>query len=165
MNTTLFPMLARFNAWANDALYHSCAGLPDAARKADKGAFFGSIHNTLNHLLVVDRSWIGRIEGTDPGIESLDQILHDDFEALRAARAQEDARLISFVEGLDDRRLDETVHYRMMNGEAGATRCALILITLFNHQTHHRGQVHTLLTQAGVEAPALDISMFPGHDA
>ena len=157
------PMLARFNAWANEQIYDACATLTDADRKADRGAFFGSIHNTLNHLLVVDRGWFGRLEGVDRGIRSLDQILYDDFDALRAARREEDQHLIELVDSLDDTRLAEVIHYRLISGEEGATRCDLMLITVFNHQTHHRGQIHNMLSQAGVKTPEMDIIQFPGH--
>ena len=151
------PLLARFNAWVNGRLYGAVARLSDADYRRDRGAFFGSIHATLNHLLVVDRLWLGRIEGTDPGIRSLDQILYDDFGELRAARRAEDARIVAFVDGLDAAALRRTVSYRTMAGDPGATRADLILLTLFNHQTHHRGQVHAMLTQAGVVPPPLDI--------
>ncbi len=84
-------LMARFNAWANDRLYGCVAGISEAACREDRRAYFGSIHNTLNHLLVVDRLWTCRLKETDHGIESLDQILYGDFESLRAARKTEDA--------------------------------------------------------------------------
>lgn len=159
---TLFPMLARFNAWANERLYASCAELADAERKRDRKAFFGSIHHTLNHLLVVDRLWLGRIEGVDSGIESLDQVLYDDFEALRQARRREDARIVAVVDGIPEARLPRKIAYRRMSAAKDLQEKPLeiLLITLFNHQTHHRGQVHTMLTQAGIDPPALDIINF-----
>lgn len=159
---TLFPMLARFNAWANERLYGSCAELDDGERKRDRKAFFGSIHHTLNHLLVVDRLWLGRIEGVDSGIVSLDQVLYDDFEALRQARRREDARIVAVVDGIPETRLPQKIAYRRMSAARDLQEKPLeiLLITLFNHQTHHRGQIHTLLTQAGIDPPALDIINF-----
>lgn len=159
---TLFPMLARFNAWANERLYASCAELADAERKRERKAFFGSIHHTLNHLLVVDRLWLGRIEGMDSGIESLDQVLYDDFEALRQARRREDARIVAVVDGIPESRLQQKIAYRRMSAAKDRQEKSLeiLLITLFNHQTHHRGQVHNMLSQAGIEPPALDIINF-----
>ena len=77
-------LMARFNGWANDKLYDSVAFLSDGGYRADRKVFFGSLHNTLNHLLVVDRMWARRIEGKAHGIGALDQILHDDFAGLRA---------------------------------------------------------------------------------
>ena len=163
-----FPLLARFNAWANGRLYGTVAGLSDGDYRRDRGAFFGSIHNTLNHLLVVDRLWIGRIEGSEHGVRALDQILYEDFDSLRAARRAEDGRIVRFVDGLDADALCRVVSYRTMAGMPGETRADLILVTLFNHQTHHRGQVHTMLTQAGVVPPPLDVLDFlndPGAGA
>jgi len=154
-------VMARFNAWVNRRVYDTVAALSDANYRQDRGAFFGSIHNTLNHLLVVDLLWIGRIQGRDRGVRALDQILHDDFAALRAAREAEDATLIALVDGLSTDELRAPVSYRRMLGDGPQeTRRDYMLITLFNHQTHHRGQVHCMLTQAGVTPPALDVIFF-----
>ena len=156
-----FALMARFNGWANDRLYETVSRVPDADYRRDCGAFFGSIHRTLNHLLVVDRLWTGRIEGIDRGIRSLDQILYEDFESLRRARRDEDARLVALVGRLSPERLASPVVYRRIIGEGlEETRTDHILLTLFNHQTHHRGQVHVLLTQSGVTPPPLDVIFF-----
>jgi uncharacterized damage-inducible protein DinB len=155
------PLMARFNAWVNGRLYDSVALLPDDAYRAQRGAYFGSIHRTLNHLLVVGRLWTRRIEGAEHGIGSLDQILYDDFAALRRAQAAEDRRLVALVDGLDDAALRRPVTYRRIIGEGFETvRTDRILITLFNHQTHHRGQIHALLTQAGVEPAPWDVIVY-----
>ena len=156
-----FALMARFNEWVNARLYASSAELSNEDYRRDRKAFFGSILNTLNHLLVVDRLWTGRIRGIDHGITSLEQILYDDFAALGAARVQEDRDLIAYVDGLDDDGLRETVTYKRTKGvQEHTTRRDHILLTLYNHQTHHRGQVHTMLTQAGVTPPALDVIYF-----
>jgi uncharacterized damage-inducible protein DinB len=156
-----FPLMARFNAWVNERLYGSVAKLPEDAYRSDRKAFFGSIHHTLNHLLVVDRLWTRRIEGVDHGIRALDQILYDDFEELRAARYEEDRHLIELVDGLDAAALQRPVRYRRMIGEGEEeARAGHILLTLFNHQTHHRGQIHALLTQMDVVPPPLDVMFF-----
>jgi uncharacterized damage-inducible protein DinB len=154
-------LMARFNGWANQRLYASVAGLPDAAYRAGRGAFFGSIHRTLNHLLVVDRLWTGRILGRDRGIRALDQVLYDDFVALREARADEDRQLVELADRLSAAQLAAPVRYRRIIG-AGLeeVRAGHILLTLFNHQTHHRGQVHVLLTQADVLPPPLDVVFY-----
>lgn len=155
------PMMARFNAWANGRIYDSVSQLSDAAYRQDRKAFFGSIHNTLNHLLVVDRLWTGRIEGVDRGITALDQILHDDFDSLRAAREEEDRRFIELVDRTAKEGLDRPMRYSPItaSGEYEA-RVGHVLITLLNHQTHHRGQVHVMLTQAEIDPPPLDIPVF-----
>ena len=154
-------LMARFNGWANQRLYASVAGLPDAAYRAERGAFFGSIHRTLNHLLAVDRLWTGRILGRDRGIRALDQVLYDDFAALREARADEDRQLVELVDGLSAAQLAAAVRYRRIIGTGlEEVRAGHILLTLFNHQTHHRGQVHVLLTQADVLPPPLDVVFY-----
>ncbi len=154
-------LMARFNAWVNKRLYDCVAGLSDADYRRDRKAYFGSIHNTLNHLLAVDRAWTGRIRSVDHGITSLDQILFDDFESLRAARQAEDAALIELVDGLSDQELQRPVTYRRMIGDGShTTRRDHILITLFNHQTHHRGQIHAMLTQQDIDPPPLDVIHF-----
>ena len=154
-------LMARFNAWVNKRVYGCVAGLSDADYRKDRKAYFGSIHNTLNHLLVVDRTWTSRIRSVDHGIESLDQILYDDFAALRAAREAEDAALIELVDGLSDEELRSPVSYRFMTGDGRhSSRRDHILITLFNHQTHHRGQIHAMLTQQDIDPPPLDVIVF-----
>ncbi len=157
-----YVLMARFNAWVNGRVFETVAQLTDAAYREDRGAFFGSIHHTLNHLLVVDRLWCARIEGVDHGILALNQILYDDFDSLRAAREAEDRRFIALVEGLDDARLAAPVAYRPLADDRGedTARTDHILLTLFNHQTHHRGQVHCMLTQAGLVTPPLDLIYF-----
>ncbi len=154
-------LMARFNAWVNKRVYGCVAGLSDADYRKDRKAYFGSIHNTLNHLLVVDRTWTSRIKGVDHGIKSLDQILYDDFDSLRAARGAEDAALIELVDGLSDEELQRPVTYRFLGGGGRhSNRRDHILITLFNHQTHHRGQIHAMLTQQDVDPPPLDVIYF-----
>ncbi len=92
-----FPLMARFNAWVNTRLYGTVAELPEPDYRAERKAFFGSIHRTLNHLLVVDRLWTGRMEGLDHGDLTLADVPYDDFASLRAARTAEDERLIAVV--------------------------------------------------------------------
>lgn len=162
MGLPMLQMLARFNAWVNGQIYDCCARLSDAEYRRDRKAFFGSIHATLNHLLVVDRLWRARIEKSGTSITRLDEILHDDFAALREARVAEDAALIRTVDAIDPGALSTPLRYRFVDGSPGETPLDLILVTMFNHQTHHRGQVHAMLTQAGITPPGLDILNFPG---
>ena len=95
-----FPLMARFNEWANARLYGAVERLSDENYRLDRGLFFGSIHRTLNHLMVVDRLWTRRIDGEPHGIVSLDMQLYEDFAELSDARVQEDRRLIRQVDGL-----------------------------------------------------------------
>ena len=151
-------MLAGFNAFANEILYDVCTELDDAEYRRDRKAFFGSIHNTLNHLLLVDRLWIARLLGYEPqGISSLDQILYDDFDDLRTARVAEDQKLLDLVSQFDESRLSEVVEYTRMTGEFRRETKNEMFFTLFTHQTHHRGQVHAMLTQCDKKIPDMDL--------
>ena len=155
-----FQLLANFNAWANTKIIFSCKELDDAEYKKDRKAFFSSIHGTLNHLLVVDRAYIFHIEGKDHGLKSLDQILYENLFQLEEARIKEDKRLVDLVNNLSEESIHKEITY---NGfETGKTTYTIntILITLFNHQTHHRGQIHNMLSQAGIKPPQIDIPDF-----
>lgn len=155
-----FRTFAAYNGWANARLYGACAELSDAAYRQDRGAFFGSIHGTLNHILVADRIWLGRITGTDSGITALDTILHDSFPDLRTARVAEDARIVALVDGLKPAALGTDLEYANMSGARQLTPLAEVLAHVFNHQTHHRGQAHDLLFQTAGAAPELDLIYF-----
>ena len=152
-----FRTLAAYNRWANIRLYDACAGLGDAARRRDRRAFFGSIHNTLNHILVGDRAWLDRVEGVDTGPVTLDRVLFNDFDALRSARTAEDDRIDRVLADMDEERIAGDLAYRNVAGEPFRTPTRLVLTHLFNHQTHHRGQVHGMLSHAGVSPPELDL--------
>jgi uncharacterized damage-inducible protein DinB len=151
---------ARYNAWANSRLFDACSLLADTAYYAERPSFFGSIHRTLNHVLVGDRIWLGRFLGTDEPAPALDAELYADRHALRAARQAEDARLIAFVDGLDAQRLAAAITYRNTRGERFTQPLAELLAHLFNHQTHHRGQVHGMLSATPVAPPPLDLIYF-----
>jgi uncharacterized damage-inducible protein DinB len=154
-------MLAAYNEWANRRLYEAAAALSDADYRADRGAFFKSVHGTLNHLIVTDRIWMGRFTGARAAPARLDAILFEDLGALRTARIAEDARIIAFVDGLDEAALAGTFRYtRVSTPEVFEQRLAPALLHLFNHQTHHRGQAHCVLTGLAADAPALDLLFF-----
>jgi uncharacterized damage-inducible protein DinB len=155
-----FRTLARYNQWANRRLYDACALLDDADYRKRRPAFFGSIHGTLNHLLVGDRVWLGRIEHVPSGVETLDQILYDDFAALRAAREAEDRRIVAMTNWLDAAALARTLDYANMAGAPQRTRLDWVLTHVFNHETHHRGQAHGLLSQTAVPPPPLDLIFY-----
>jgi uncharacterized damage-inducible protein DinB len=155
-----FVTFARYNRWANRRLYDAVAELPDTDYCRDLGAFFGSLRGTLNHVLVADRMWLHRITGEGTAPRHLDEILHDALGTLRQARAAEDERIVRFVDGLDEERLADRFRYRNVKGQPFEQQLAPVLAHLFNHQTHHRGQAHTLLTQLGRDAPELDLIYF-----
>ena len=107
-----FAMLAAYNAWCNRRLYDAAAALPEADYHADRGAFFKSLHGTLNHILVADRIWMKRLTGEGEAPTRLDAILFDDLASLRRARAAEDARIIAYVDRLSEADLAGLLRYR-----------------------------------------------------
>jgi len=107
-----FAAFARYNRWANRRVYDAVSALPDADYRADRGAFFGLIHRTLNHLLVADRAWLKRITGEGDPQVPLDTILFDAFPALHSAREKEDGRIIAVVDGMDDGRFAAVLTHR-----------------------------------------------------
>jgi uncharacterized damage-inducible protein DinB len=159
--TAHYQMFGHYNAWANKRLYDAAARLSDAQYRADRGAFFGSVHGTLNHLLVTDRIWMQRFTGTGEAPDRLDAILFETLDGLRPAREAEDRRIVDFVDGLDDARLAGTIEYRRVSTpEIVAQPLAAALAHWFNHQTHHRGQLHVLLTGLVGQAPELDLLIY-----
>ncbi len=157
----LFEMLARYNSWANERIYAASAGLADADYRADHGAFFGSIHATLNHILIGDRIWMFVFTGEGRKPTELDAILYDSIGDLLAARRTEDARIVSYVASLSEQDLAGTVRYSTLRSPADIEQhLAPILLHFFNHQTHHRAQAHTILTRLTGKAPSLDMVMF-----
>jgi uncharacterized damage-inducible protein DinB len=158
-----FAMFAAYNRWANERLYAATARLTEAEYRADRGAFFGSLNGTLNHLLVTDRIWMHRFTGAGHQPTRLDEILFDELPSLSEARQAEDARIITYIDGLSQGDLVGTFSYRTITRPADITQpLAPALLHFFNHQTHHRGQAHTLLTIAGGRdaAPSLDLIYF-----
>jgi uncharacterized damage-inducible protein DinB len=154
-----FRMLAHYNAWANDRLYACAARLSPEALAADHGAFFRSLLGTLNHLLVTDRLWMARLEGESPRGTRLDEVLHERFDDLLAARREQDRKLIDHVQGLGEERLAKPLSYATSSGAPQSQPLHHVLAHVFNHQTHHRGQAHHLVGLAlGREAaPVLDL--------
>jgi uncharacterized damage-inducible protein DinB len=151
----------RYNRWANDRLYDACAALAPAAYHAARPSFFGSIHATLNHILAGDSIWLGRFTGRPATqITALNQILHEDFSALRAARAAKDAEIVSYCDALTADALRASFTYANMSGQPFTDPLLPPLMHFFNHQTHHRGQVHGLLSHAGAQPPELDMIYF-----
>jgi uncharacterized damage-inducible protein DinB len=160
-----FQRLSRYNRWANTRLYEAASTLDDTDYRKDRGAFFGSLHATLNHILVGDMIWVSRIEKRRSGISSLDEILYDEFDALWSARETFDETIVNLLLDMKPAELDGTLEYSNMAGEPQRTKLDLVLTHLFNHETHHRGQAHCLLSQAGVDAPPLDIVFFLREDS
>jgi uncharacterized damage-inducible protein DinB len=161
--TDRYRMFAAYNAWANERVYQAAEKLSGADYRADRGAFFKSVHGTLNHLLVADRIWMRRFTGSGDAPSQLDAILFEELAPLREARRAEDLRISRYADGLGDATLAGELTYRTItNPETVTQPLAPALDHFFNHQTHHRGQLHCLLTSiAGQEAaPSLDLVLF-----
>lgn len=162
-----YRALARYNQWMNEKLYACAATLGDDARKEDRGAFFRSIHGTFNHLLLADSIWMQRFtgdsrhlprdaQGEPIQIASLAQELYADFAVLRQRRAAMDTEIIAFTEALDEAALERPIRYATSRGDTCEHPLWPALSHVFNHQTHHRGQITTLLTQAGLDPGVTD---------
>lgn len=155
---------AENNAWSNHRLYAACAALPPESYFAKRPCFFGSIHNTLHHLLLVDHRYMERIEGRLAPDELPDDMPHGDLAVLTPSRRAADRRLVALVAGIDEASLAEPVRILDEAGEAWFDPLYRVLAHLFVHQVHHRGQVHDLLSQTAVPPPQLD-EFFLSQDA
>jgi len=150
--------MARYNRRMNERLYALCADIPDAERKRDAGAFFKSIHGTLNHLLLGDRVWMGRFLGKPFVPKSLDQELYRDFDELRAERSATDTTITEWAARLTQPVIDGELAYRsIVNPADRRMPMALAIAHFFNHQTHHRGQLTTLISQRGIDPGVTDL--------
>jgi uncharacterized damage-inducible protein DinB len=157
----MFQQLAAYNSWANARLYEAALALPEELYRADVGVFFHSLHGTLNHVLLIDRLWLTRLTGVGEQPKRLDEILYEDRLELTRARLAEDGRLIAIVGGYDEATLARPRGYQTTSGKPQEQPLYEILLHLFNHQTHHRGQAHSCLSiTTKQEPPPLDLLMF-----
>jgi uncharacterized damage-inducible protein DinB len=158
-------LMAAYNAWQNQSIYGAAASLGDVERKRDRAAFFGSIHATLNHLLWGDQLWMHRFTGSPPpGPANIPESrsYYDGWEELVRERAAFDGVISAWAGGLDPAWLDGDLEW--YSGAAGRTITMpkwKLVTHMFNHQTHHRGQVHCMLTQAGALPDDTDIPLMP----
>lgn len=155
-----FMMFAAYNRWANGRLYDAADALTDEEFTRDAGAFFGSMMGTLNHLLVTDRIWMKRFTGQGDAPARLDAIIQKALPALRMAREAEDRRIVEWVEGLSDKDVAGRFSYLTTDMRTISQRLAPALGHLFNHQTHHRGQAHMILTVLGYASIQMDMMYF-----
>lgn len=169
-----YRFLARYNRWINGKLYEACDALTDEARKQDRGAFFGSLHRTLNHLVVADQVWLRRFAkcGADNGMSftslgadvldmpeayTLDMVLFEDWAGLKAKRGQLDAAIEQWAADMPEAYPQLTMRYGNSKGVQREHAAWMAITHFFNHQTHHRGQATTLLTQAGGSVGVTDL--------
>jgi len=154
--------MAAYNRWMNEKLYSVCSELTDGERKADRGAFFSSVHGTLNHLLLGDKIWMGRFTANPFSVSSLDQELYSDFSELRSQRLITDDEIKSWALELTDEMLDGKLEFTsIVNPETRRYDMWVCVTHFFNHQTHHRGQLTALLSQAGKEYGVTDLIWLP----
>lgn len=165
---THLGLMARYNQWMNARLLELMAAHTDADFHANTGAFFGSVWGTLNHLIVADLIWMGRLSGHATGTAlsaakalpqptGLNDALYSELSAFAPVRREMDDLWLSYIEGLSDADLETPITYRRVNGDAHTKPLGLVLSHVFNHQTHHRGQITTLLSQMGLDIGVTDV--------
>eukprot|EP00123_Amoebidium_parasiticum_P006659 comp17562_c0_seq1/m.17162 comp17562_c0_seq1/g.17162 ORF comp17562_c0_seq1/g.17162 comp17562_c0_seq1/m.17162 type:complete len:180 (-) comp17562_c0_seq1:35-574(-) len=165
MSVRHYQMFARYNAWANTCLYNAANKLSPTQYNEDRGVFFGSLHRTLAHILVADRLWLHRFSQGKlcDAPKALDEVPHETFEELWAARQDMDNRIISFTESLTPEILSGRFRYTTIGEDPNLTMEQDLEPTLahfFNHQTHHRGQASGILTGLGCESVVMDLVYF-----
>lgn len=164
-------LMAGYNAWMNEKMYAAAAALPAQELAMDRGAFFGSLLGTLNHLVAADTIWLrrfathpARFAALDPVLAlpapgALDAIHSGELAVLAAHRRMLDRIISTWTAQLADTHLDHVLHYASTKGIRSHKRFGDLLLHFFNHQTHHRGQASTLLSQAGVDLGVTDLLM------
>jgi uncharacterized damage-inducible protein DinB len=161
MSIENFRQLADYNHWANRRIYATALEMPEERYRHHTGVFFGSLHGTLNHLLLADRVWLRRLTGEGEHPARLDAILFEDRHDLTRARVAEDARIKRVVSGYGEADLAATLSYQTMSGAPQRQVLGEILLHFFNHQTHHRGHAHACCSiVTGKEPPSLDLLQF-----
>lgn len=170
-------LMAEYNRWMNQRLYEATLRLPPSEATKDRGAFFGSLLQTLTHIAVADTIWLHRFAQL-PGASdlraglagfavptSLDQSLAPSVPALQVYRVALDERIVRWAHALTEQQLGEVLHYENTAGAAQAKRLGPLVQHFFNHQTHHRGQASTLLYQAGIDVGVTDLNALIPHEA
>lgn len=164
-----FELMSSYNQWMNSKVYEAADRLTEADLLKDRGAFFGSILGTLNHIVVGDTIWLKRFathpscttslrQVADlPNPTSLDQVIFDDLRSLSKHRAFLDEQIVNWIDGLSDSDLDYVLSYHNLKGVAANKRFSSLVLHFFNHQTHHRGQVSALLSQACEDIGVTDL--------
>jgi uncharacterized damage-inducible protein DinB len=162
-------LMGSYNQWMNARLYEAANKLPVAAIKKDKKAFFGSILGTLNHIMVGDILWLKRFAAHPSPLHALDlirqlekpialtQILYEDFSLLTKMRTKIDSDIVAWTDELTEQDLETDLAYANTKGVVSTRNFGLLIVHFFNHQTHHRGQITTLLHQEDVDVGVTDL--------
>jgi len=166
ITTSHSHLMAQYNEWMNSRLYALCATLPDSELRKDRGAFFKSIYATLNHIAFGDLAFLSRFTGNPNAVPEPGADLFGTFDLLRAEREVLDQRLLAWSESLSPSWLAEALTYQSKIDGKTRTVPKWVLVThMFSHQTHHRGQITTLLSQMGLDVGTTDIPFMPQFDA
>lgn len=152
--------MAHYNKWANTQVSEAIAAISEDEYMKERESFFGSIHGTLNHLLLVDRLWHGRLIDKAYPADRLDLIVVEDRDTYIAERAAEDDIIIDYVEGLSAADFEGDVSYSSLIGFSATDQRRTIIAHMFNHATHHRGQAHDQLSQVPMDPPPLDYMIY-----
>ena len=162
IDSSYCSLMAEYNQWMNERLYSACASLPDSERKKDRLAFFGSMHRTLNHILYGDLAFMSRFTGIPSVVPELGEDIHEEFQELWSARSALDIRIVDWAQTLPRNWLSEELTYESKVDGITRTVSRWVLVThMFNHETHHRGQITTLLSQLGIDMGTTDIPFMP----
>lgn len=164
IDPTFPPMMARYNLWQNRSIYAAAGALDDAARRADRGAFFGSLHGTLSHLMWGDAMWMHRFSGSPKPAGSIAESprCHPGWDGLVRARTELDHAILAWADTVDPAWLaGETRWWSAAAGREMVQANSRLVVHFFNHQTHHRGQAHALLTGLGARPGDTDLILMP----
>lgn len=165
-----FELMAKYNQWMNENLYKSALQLSNEKLKENQGAFFGSIIGTFNHIVVADIIWLKRFSNQPSKYKSLDfintmempnnlnKIITDDLKELKILRDKLDEVICNFILELKEEDLEGNIIYNNTKGDLFNKNFSLVLHHFFNHQTHHRGQITTLLNQNGIDFGVTDLN-------
>ncbi|PHR24324.1 MAG: damage-inducible protein DinB [Hoeflea sp.] len=157
-------LMARYNMWQNENLIKAASGLDQAAREAERGAFFGSIEKTFSHLLWGDGIWLSRFEGRDPpaSYKTESTALIETWDGFQQDRAALDRQILDWARAVPSEWFEgDLTWYSGLSGSTASRPKKMLAVQLFNHQTHHRGQIHAMLTAAGARPDATDIQAIP----
>lgn len=153
-------LMARYNVWAHRRLYAALAALPEDDYRRPCGLFFGSIHRTLNHVLLVHRLWVGRLTAEPESFAGLDQELVADRRELERELIGQARAWAEVIATVPRERFEGTVQYVDTAGVARELPYAPLAHNVVNHATHHRGQISAALTRLGLPAPEMDYPYF-----
>ncbi len=158
-----FEMLSQYNSWMNKNIFNLCDSLNDDVRKKDMGAFFGSIHGTLDHILYGDIAWLERLRDSAYKPRDINKILYSNWDDLKQERFIVDNKIDIWVKSLNERKLNQIHTYTSnVDGKQRSVPYWTLVHHVFHHQTHHRGQLTTLLSQLGIDFGSTDIPFMPG---